>query len=153
VDFGGEAERDLGAALNDPDQRLGVILESAVKAFEDDPSEPVRLLPTASGYVVRHLHWPLPPDVVRLHDVRQLEELGLVAAMAEKRGIAFWPSTDGRMAVHNAPELLDRRGQVAASEHEANRLRRLAQKLRTGDLAVGVIAGAATSVVRGLIGL
>jgi hypothetical protein len=153
VEFGSEVEHDLVVALNDPDQRLGVILEGTVKAFEGDPSEPLQLLPMSDRSVVHHPHWPLPPDVARLHDVRQLEDLGLVKVVAQKRGLAFWPSTDGRMAVYNAPELLEHRGQNAASEHEAGRLRRLAERLRAGDLAVGVLAGTATAVIRGLIGL
>jgi hypothetical protein len=153
MEFGGDAERDLVAAMNDPDQRLGVILESTVKAFEADPNESIQLRPLGSGYLARHPHWPLPPDVARLHDVRQLEELGLVMVIPQQRGITFCPTIDGRMAVHNGPELLERRGEGAASEHEANRLRRLAQSLRTGDVAVGVLAGTATAVIRGLIGL
>jgi hypothetical protein len=40
-ELGGARERDLSAALADPDRRLGVILEATVTALEADPSEPL----------------------------------------------------------------------------------------------------------------
>lgn len=150
--FGGDAEQLVAAALRDPDQRLGVILQATVEAFEADPAEPLQIWPMASVDLVRHPRWPLQPDVVRMHDIQQLEELGLLGSSTEERGRAFWPTTDGRASVHNAPGLLERRSETAASEGEAARLRHWAEKLRAGDLAVGVVAGSATAVIRALIG-
>jgi hypothetical protein len=150
--FGGDTERQMARALGDPDQRLGLILEATIEAFEADPAEPLRVWPMASVDLVRHPHWPLQPDVVRMHDLQQLEELGLVSSSLQDRGKAFWPTTDGRAAVHDPAGLLERRSKSAASEHEAGRMRRWAEKLRAGDLTVGVVAGTATAVVRALIG-
>jgi hypothetical protein len=87
-----------------------------------------------------------------MHDVQQLEELGLVGSSPQGRGITFWPTTDGRTAVHNAAELLERRSETAASADEATRLRRWAEKLRAGDVTVGVVAGAVTAAIRALMG-
>lgn len=99
----------------------------------------------ASVDLVRHSHWPLQPDVVRMHDLQQLEDLGLVSSSPQDRGSAFWPTTDGRAAVHNAPGLLERRSETAPSEDEATRLRRWADRLRAGNLTVGVVAGTGVS--------
>ena len=68
-------------------------------------------------------------------------------------GFDFWPTADGRAAVHNAPGLLERRSQTSPSEQEATRLRQSAHRLRTGDFAVSVAAGTASAVIRALIGL
>jgi hypothetical protein len=151
--FDAECEQQMRAALADPDQRLGLILEASVQAFEADPAEPLRIWSMAGADLVRHRHWPLQPDVVRMHDLQQLEELRLISSSPEDRGRAFWPTTDGRAAVHDPVGLLERRSQSATSEHEASRLRRLAEKLRASDLTVSVIAGTATAAVRALIGL
>jgi hypothetical protein len=43
TEFGGDAEQQLAGALHDPDQRLGVILQAAVEAFEANPAEPLQM--------------------------------------------------------------------------------------------------------------
>lgn len=151
--FGDRGEHHTAAALRDPDQRLGMILDAIVTAFEGDPTEPLRAWPMAANDLVRHPRWPLQPDVVRTHDLQQLEDLGLVSISPQERGCAFWPTPDGRAAVHNAADLLERRSQASPNEHEADRLRRWAERLRTGDIAVCVAAGTASAVIRALIGL
>lgn len=152
LQFGGDEEHETVAALSDPDQRLGVILQATVEAFEANPAEPLRLWPMAAIDLVRHSNWPLQPDVARVHDLQQLEDLGLMSLSSQERGYAFWPTLDGRAAVHNAADLLERRAAKSGSENEATRLRRWAERLRSGDLAVGVVAGTATAVIRALIG-
>jgi len=152
LQFGDEHEHQVAAALSDADQRLGMILKATVEAFEANPAEPLHLWPMAAADLVRHSGWPLQPDVVRMHDLQQLAELGLVSLSPQDRGSAFWPTLDGRAAVHNPAELLERRSENTTSEHEAARLRHWAEKLRAGDLTVGVIAGTATAAIRALIG-
>ena len=125
-------------------------LEGTVEAFEADPAEPLLLWPVGEG-LVRNSGWPLPADVVRMHDVQQLQDLGLVAAAAREKGIAFWPTPDGRTAIHNGAELLERRS-ATAGEAEASRLRRWAERLRAGDVAVGLVTGTAPAVIRALLG-
>lgn len=149
-EFGSDAERQREAALSNPDERLAVILQGTVEAFEADPAEPLLLWPVGEG-LVRHSGWPLPADVVRMHDVQQLQDLGLVAAAAREKGIAFWPTPDGRTAIHNGAELLERRS-ATAGEAEASRLRRWAERLRAGDVAVGLVTGTAPTVIRALLG-
>jgi hypothetical protein len=75
----------------------------------------------ASVDLVKHPHWRLQPDAVRMHDLQQLEELELVSSSRQDRGKAFCPTSDGRAAVHDPAGLLERRSQTAASEHEASR--------------------------------
>ncbi len=151
--FGDDAERQLATALRDADQRLGLILRATVEAFEQRPDQPLALLPVWGGTIVRHSGWQLQPDVVRMHDIQQLHELGLLGTAPQGRGCTFWPTSDGRAAVHNAPALLESRSELAVSDQDAARLRSWAERLRAGDIAVSVLAGTATSVIRALIGL
>jgi hypothetical protein len=152
-DFGGAGERDLSAALADPDRRLGVILEATVAAFEADPSEPLHFAPMEQIDLVQHAHWPLSPDVVKAHDLQQLIELGLVSSTPRGRDSAFWPTSDGRAAVHDPAAFLERRADAIADDSEASRLRRWAVRLRASDVAVGAAGGLTGGLIRALIGL
>lgn len=91
-------------ALTDPDRRLGLILEATVEAFEADPTEPLLFIPGWQAPIVRHPHWPLQPEVVRAHDLQQLEDLGLVATAPDQH-TTFWPTVRGRAAVKDAAGL------------------------------------------------
>ena len=143
------------AALRDPDRRLGLILEATVTAFEADPSQPLQFHPLDQVDLVRHPHWPLQPEVVRAHDLHQLEDLGLLATTAAgKRGLTFWPTIQGRAAVKDAPGYLERVARETEDEREKTRLRRWAGHLRAGDVAVGTVAGSASgALIRALMGL
>jgi len=151
VRFGDDRETQVAAALKDPEQRLGLILEAIVEAFYSDPAEPLRLWPRAGADLVRHPGWPLQPDVVRAHDLRQLEELGLVSVSSQSHGYDFWPTADGRAAVHDPAGLLERRSDATSSEPEASRLREWAQRLRAGEFAVGVAASGAWAAIAALL--
>lgn len=141
-------------ALADPDRRLGLILEATTAAFEADPSEPLQFHPMQQADLVRHRHWPLQPEVVRAHDLQQLEDLGLVASAHGRRSMTFWPTVDGRAAVKDAPGYLERLAQETDDEGEKSRLRRWAERVRAGDVAVGTVAGSASgALIRALMGL
>src|SRR5215211_1146390 len=73
-----EPARRRAEALQDPDARLGVILDAIVDAFENDPATPLLILRTDQVDIVRHPDWAIEPDVVRMHDLRQLEDLRLI---------------------------------------------------------------------------
>ena len=147
--FADVAEQTLAEALTDPDQRLAVILRAVVDAFEQDPATPLLLLRTNSVDIVRHPKWGIPPEVVRLHDLRQLEELGLVGWEDETR---FYPTPWGRMAVSNPVALLSQRADQAEDEEERSRLRRWVEKIRAEDVAVGTASGLTGAVIRALLG-
>jgi hypothetical protein len=147
--FADAAEQALGQALTDPDQRLAVILRAVVDAFEQDPATPLLLLRTDSDDIVRHPAWGIPPDVVRLHDLRQLEELGLVGWEDNTR---FYPTPSGRMAVRNPAALLSQRADQTQDEEERSRLQHWVEKIRAGDVAVGAASGLTGAVVRALLG-
>src|SRR3954454_11986204 len=95
AEFGGDAAQARAEALRDADARLGVILDAVVEAFEDDPATPLLMLRTDQVDIVRHPHWPIEPDVVRMHDLRQLEDLGLIGWDGPTQ---FFPSPKGRLA-------------------------------------------------------
>jgi hypothetical protein len=78
VEFGEDAARTRAKALKDPDARLGVILDAIVDAFEQDPATPLLIVRTAGGDIIKHSHWAIEPDVVQMHDLRQLEDLSLI---------------------------------------------------------------------------
>lgn len=152
--FGGAAEELAQSALADPDRRLGMILEATVAAFEADPSEPLHFASMQQVDIVQHAHWPLQPDVVRSHDLQQLEDLGLVSTSPRGRDAAFWPTPNGRAAVHDPAGYLERLAQEAADERERSRLQTWADRLRAGDVTVGTVAGSASGLlVRVLMGL
>lgn len=151
--FGGAAEKSIVSALADPDRRLGVILEATVTAFESDPSEPLHFIPMQQVEMVQHAHWALPPDVVREHDLQQLRDLHLIAMVPRGNGKGFWPTTDGRAAVKDASGYLDRLAEGVTDEREKSRLRRWAERLRAGDVAVGTAGGVTGALIRALIGL
>jgi hypothetical protein len=151
--FGGVGEEAVSSALADPDRRLGVILEATVEAFDRDPSEPLHFAPMQQVDLVQHPHWPLSPDVVRAHDLQQLADLGLVGMAPRGRDGAFWPTPDGRAAVHDAAGFLDRRATETTDEHEKSRLQQWAERVRAGDVAVGTAGGVTGALIRALIGL
>jgi hypothetical protein len=142
-------------ALCDPDRRLGLLLDATVTAFEADPREPLQFHPLEQVGLVRHSHWPLQPEVVRAHDLHQLEDLGLIATTAAgERSLSFWPTIQGRAAVKDAPGYLERVARETEDEGENTRLRRWAEHLRAGDVAVGTVAGSASgALIRALMGL
>lgn len=148
--FAGPSEQELAQALKHPDQRLGVILDAIVNAFEADPSTPLLLLRTDQVDIVRHPHWGIAPDVVRLHDLRQLEELGLIGW---EDSTQFYPTPWGRMAVRNPATFLSQRADQTEDEEERSRLRRWVEKFRAGDVAVGAAGGLTGAVIRTLLGL
>lgn len=142
-------------ALADPDGRLGLILEATAKAFEADPSQPLRFERFyQQAHFVRHPHWPLQPDVVRAHDLQQLEDLRLIATAiaAADSSMTFWPTIRGRAAVKNAVGYLERLAQETEDDGEKSRLRRWAARLRGGDIAVGTITSTSGALIRALIG-
>jgi hypothetical protein len=151
--FGGAADVSAASALADPDRRLGMILDGTVTAFETNPSEPLHFAPMQQIDLVQHTHWPLQPDVVRAHDLQQLQDLGLIATSSRGRDTAFWPTIDGRAAVKDAAGYLDRLAQQTSDEREKSRLRRWAERLRAGDVAVATVAGSTSAVIRALMGL
>ena len=138
------------AALKDPDERLGVILDAIVEAFEGDPAEPLLILGTGSGSVVRHPCWGIEPDVVRKHDLSQLDLLGFIAWESDT---AFFPTPNGRMASASPALFLTKTAEGVADEEESSRLRSTAEKLRAGDIAVGAAGSFTGSVIRALLGI
>ena len=103
---------------------------------------------------MRHAHWPLQPEVVKAHDLQQLEDLGLIATAAGRRSATFWPTVHGRAAVKDAPGYLERLARETDDDAEKSRLRQWAERLRAGDVAVGTVAGSASgALIRALMGL
>ncbi|MBS1862860.1 MAG: hypothetical protein JSS68_14245 [Actinobacteria bacterium] len=147
--FPDAGERALKEALSDPDERLAVILKAIVDAFEADPSEPLLLLRTSSVDLVRHSSWAIPPDVVRHHDLSQLQELGLVGWESDT---AFYPTPAGRTAVKNPAALLSERAEQTQDEAERSRLRIWVEKIRAGEIAVSATSGVAVAAIRALLG-
>jgi hypothetical protein len=147
--FADAVAKVLTEALSDPDQRLAVILKAIVDAFNSDPSEPLLLLRTDSVDIVRHPGWAIPPDVVRHHDLSQLQELGLVGWESETE---FYPTPSGRMAVNNPAALLSERAEQTEDEEERSRLRSWTEKIRAGDIAVSATSGLTIAAIRALLG-
>lgn len=142
-------EKALAEALSDPDQRLAVILEAVVGAFDSDPSEPLLLFRTASVDIVRHPGWAIPHDVVRHHDLSQLQELGLVGWESKTE---FYPTPAGRKAVRNPAALLSERAEQTEDEAERSRLRGWTERIRAGDVAVSATGGLTVAAIRALLG-
>lgn len=134
----------------DVDSRLGVILDAIVEAFKKDPSTPLLILRTNQVDVIRHPGWPIEPDVVRMHDLRQLHDLDLIGWDGENQ---FYPSSRGRMASGDPATFLTQTAENIEDEDEKNRLRQLAEKVRTGDLAVATVGGVTGAVIRAILGL
>ena len=148
-EFAGEAARRRAEALRDPDVRLGVILDAIVEAFEQDPATPLLMLRTDQVDIVRHPHWPIEPDVVRMHDLRQLEDLKLIGWDGTTE---FFPTPTGRMASKNQAGFLAQRADEVADEEERSRLRRMAEKFRAGDVAVSAAGGLTGAAIRAALG-
>lgn len=148
--LGAESTRQRAAALKDPDARLGLILDSIVKAFDSDPATPLLILRTDQVDIIRHPHWPIEPDVVRMHDLRQLEDLQLIGWDGSTD---FFPSPRGRMASRNPAAFLAQRADETDDEAERSRLQRVAEKLRAGDIAVSATGGLTGAAIRALLGL
>jgi hypothetical protein len=148
--FGNNSEQALAQALRDPNQRLGVILDAIVNAFEADPSTPLLMIRTSGPDIVKHAHWGIPPDVARLHDLRQLEELGLIGWESSTQ---FYPTPSGRTAVRNPATFLSQRADQTDDEEERSRLRRWVEKFRAGDVAVGAAGGLTGAAIRAALGL
>lgn len=150
--FGDRGSADADA-LADPDRRLGLILEAANTAFSADPSEPIYLNSMEQLNYVSHEHWPLQPDVVREHDLEQLEVIGMVAIRRGDGSMAFWPTPDAREALRDVPAYLEKVADSSTSEAEESRLRGWVDRLRTGDVAVGATTGTLSGIlVRVLLG-
>jgi len=148
--FAGEAVRRRAEALKDPDARLGVILDAVVEAFGEDPATPLLMLRTDQVDIVRHPHWAIEPDVVRMHDLRQLENLELIGWEGTTE---FFPTPKGRMASRNQAAFLAQRADEVEDVEERSRLRRIAEKFRTGDVAVGTAGGLTGAAIRAALGL
>jgi hypothetical protein len=149
-EFAGEATRRRAEALANADGRLGVILDAIVEAFESDPATPLLMLRTDQVDVVRHPHWRIEPDVVRMHDLRHLEDLQLIGWDGTT---AFFPTPPGRMASRNPAAFLAQRADEVEDEEKRSRLRRMAQKLRAGDIAVSTAGGLTGAAIRAVLGL
>jgi len=149
-EFAGEAAQGRAEALRDPDARLGVILDAIVEAFEKDPATPLLILRTDQIDIVRHPHWAIEPDVVRMHDLRQLEDLDLIGWDGTTE---FFPSPKGRTASKNPAAFLAQRADEIEDEGERSRLRRIAEKFRTGDVAVSTAGGLTGAAIRAVLGL
>lgn len=150
IQFADDLVRRRAEALKDPDQRLGVILDAIVDAFEKDPSEPFLLIRTSGPDLIRHPQWAIEPDVARLHDLRQLEDLRLIGWQSATQ---FYPTPAGRSASRNPAVFLSQRADETRDEAEQSRLRRAAEKLRVGDVAVGAAGGLSSAAIRILLGL
>lgn len=137
-------------ALSDPDARLGLILDAIVEAFEADPSSPLMIFQTDQADIVRHPRWSIEADVVRMHDLRQLEALELIGWNGETE---FFPTLSGRMAAKDPAAFLSRRAEEVSDSEESSRLQRMAEKLRAGDLAVSVAGGVTGAAIRTALGL
>lgn len=152
--FGGADAEATDAALRDPHRRLGLILEATVAAFEAAPDEPLHFAPSDQVDIVQHPHWrQLPSNVVHEHDLRQLEDLGLVATTSRGQDLAFWPTPAGRAAIHDPPAYLDRIAEQTRNEREQSRLREWARRLRASDVTVGTVANVSGGLIRALVGL
>jgi hypothetical protein len=149
-EFAWDAARHRAEALKDADARLGVILDAIVEAFEKDPATPLLIFRSQQADIVRHPHWAIEPDVVRMHDLRQLEDLGLIGWDGTT---AFFPSSRGRMASHNPAVFLAQRADEIEDEEERSRLRRMAEKFRAGDVAVSAVGGLTGAAIRAALGL
>jgi hypothetical protein len=149
-EFAGDVARRRAEALKDPDARLGVILDAIVQAFEKDPATPLLILRTGQVDIVRHPHWAIDPDVVRMHDLRQLEDLELIGWDGTT---AFFPSPRGRMASRNPAAYLAQRADQIEDEEERSRLRRMAEKFRAGDVTVSTVGGLTGAAIRAVLGL
>lgn len=149
-EFAGEVTRRRAEALKDPDARLGAVLDAIVLAFEADPATPLLILRTDQVDIVRHPHWAIEPDVVRMHDLRQLEELGLIGWDGTTE---FFPSPTGRMASKNPAAFLAQRAEEIEDTEEQSRLRAMAEKFRAGDIAVSVAGGLTGAAIRTALGL
>ncbi len=149
-EFAGVVVRRRAEALKDPDARLGVILDAIVDAFENDPATPLFICRTDEVDIVRHPHWAIEPDVVRMHDLRQLEDLRLIGWDGTT---AFYPSPNGRMASKNPAAFLAQRADEVEDEEERSRLRRMAEKFRAGDVAISAIGGVTGAAIRAVLGL
>jgi len=99
--------------------------------------------------IVRHPHWGIEPDVVRMHDLRQLEDLELIGWDGTTE---FFPTPRGRMASKNPAVFLAQRAEEVEDEAERSRLRRMAEKFRAGDVVVGTVGGLTGAVIRALLG-
>lgn len=149
-EFAGEVARRRAEALRNPDTRLGVILDAIVAAFEKDPASPLLILRKEEIDIVRHPHWGIEPDVVRMHDLRQLENLELIGWDGTTE---FFPTPRGRMASKNPAAFLAQRADEVEDEAERSRLRRMAEKFRAGDVAVSTVGGVTGAAIRALLGL
>jgi hypothetical protein len=148
-EFADEVARRRAEALKDPDARLGVILDAIVAAFEADPATPLLILRTDQVDIVRHPHWPIEPDVVGMHDLRQLTDLDLLGW----DGNEFFPTLKGRMAAKDPAAFLSRRAEEVEDAEEQSRLRRMAERFRAGDVAVSVAGGLTGAAIRTALGL
>lgn len=137
------------AALKDPDERLGVILDAIVEAFEKEPETALLMLGYDQGAIIRHPHWPIEPDVIRPHDLDQLTHLGLLGWTGTTE---FWPTPRGRMALRNPDALLTELAEESTDEEKRSRLRKWAEKIRAGDVAVGTASSLTGTVIRILLG-
>ena len=140
-------------ALADPERRLELILEATVSAFNADPSEPLRFTPMDQIDIVTHPHWPLEPDSVHEHDLRQLEDLGLIATSPRGDDLAFWPTSMARASLPDVASFIGRLADEAPNESEQSRLRRWVVRIHAGDFAVGTAAGTASgALIHALMG-
>jgi hypothetical protein len=140
-------------ALADPERRLELILEATVRAFNADPSEPLHFTPMDQIDIVAHPHWPLQPDSVHEHDLRQLENLELISTSPRGDDLAFWPTSTDRAALPDVASFIDRLADEAPNESEQSRLRRWVVRIHAGDFAVGTAAGTASgALIHALMG-
>lgn len=147
--FAGADAQNRAAALKDPDERLGVILDAIVEAFEKDPETALLILTYDQGAIIRHPRWPIEPDVVRPHDLDQLTHLGLLGWTGTTE---FWPTPRGRMATSSPEALLAELAEESTDEGKRSRLRMWAEKMRAGDVAVGTATSLTGTVIRILLG-
>jgi hypothetical protein len=150
AEFAGDEARRRAEALKDPDARLGMILDAIVHAFERDPATPLLIIRTDQVDLIRHPHWTIEPDVVRMHDLRQLENLQLIGW---DDNMTFFPTPQGRAASGNPAAFLAQRADELDDEDERSRLRRMAKQLRAGDVAVSASGGLTGAAIRAMLGL
>ena len=151
---GDDGQRARLAALNDPDQRLGVILDAIVASHRAAPGEPICLFRMSGADVIKHPGWSADPWMVREHDVFQLQELGLVGTSLLERGLKLWPTIRGREIIEQPAEFLERRSRELTVPAERSHLVELARKFRVSDLAVGTVVnlfGQAIAILRHLM--
>lgn len=148
--FQDQTAEDRSDALADPDRRLAVILDATVSAFSKDPSTPLLLVRADQADIVRHPHWGMEADVVRKHDLLQLEELGLIGWDGETM---FFPTARGRQAATDPAAFLAQTAESIEDEEERSRLRRLAEQIRAGDVAVGTATSLTSFAIRAVLGL